>query len=675
MTGSAVHDRPTTAPYALPVRTGTLRPLLLRLHFYAGVLVAPFIFVAAVTGGLYALSTPIEGVVYGHLLEVDPVSDAMPLSEQVAAAQRVSDVPVLVGVRPAPGPEGTTRVLFDDGTLEESVAHAVFVHPGTGEVLGQEPVYGTSGSLPQRAWIDHLHRSLHLGEAGRAYSELAASWLWVVALGGLVLWSGRRRRRPDRDAVLPDRAARGRARTRSQHGVLGVWLLVGLLVLSATGLTWSRWAGTNITDLRSGLGWQTPTVTTDLAVSTASDPADVDRVLAAARAAGLTSDQVEVRLPVADGQAWTATEVHRAYPTQVDAVAVSPTTFEVVDEARFADYPVMAKLARWGVDVHMGTLFGLPNQLALAALAFGLAVQVVLGYRLWWQRRPSAAGSFAVGPPAARGAWRSAPLPALAGLAAVTVAVSWFLPLLGASLAAFLVLDTVLGVRARRRRAPAVPAQRIDAGTARLVLTAAAAAVLGAAAVLVATGLDERPGEGSPEVGFARDMQVHHAQAVAMASMALDRSSDDEVLAMALDMVQTQQAQIGMMHGWLSTWEVPRYGDDEAMAWMGHPVDGLMPGMATPEQMGRLAAARGPAFDLLFVQLMHAHHSAGLPMAQAVLDASDVQPVVELATSIRDSQSAELTTLDAIALRVSGGTTDAGGEDVGQHTGGHTGHG
>lgn len=44
-------------------------------------------------------------------------------------------------------------------------------------------VYGTSGILPLRQWIDYAHRSLLLGDSGRLYSELAASRMWVAALG------------------------------------------------------------------------------------------------------------------------------------------------------------------------------------------------------------------------------------------------------------------------------------------------------------------------------------------------------------------------------------------------------------------------------------------------------------------------------------------------------------
>jgi uncharacterized iron-regulated membrane protein len=49
-------------------------------------------------------------------------------------------------------------------------------------------VYGTSGILPLRQTIDYLHTSLMLGDTGRLYSELAASWMWVAALGGIALW-------------------------------------------------------------------------------------------------------------------------------------------------------------------------------------------------------------------------------------------------------------------------------------------------------------------------------------------------------------------------------------------------------------------------------------------------------------------------------------------------------
>ncbi|TXR56974.1 PepSY-associated TM helix domain-containing protein [Quadrisphaera setariae] len=502
---TASHLTPPTAPTAPapapatsaagPSAWSRLRPLVLRLHFFAGVLVAPFILVAAVTGGLYAVAPQVEQVVYDHELHVAPSATALPLDAQVSAAltaRGAGSESTLLAVRPAPTPSDTTRVLFSDPSLGESYRLAVFVDPGTGEVRGQLPVYGTSGSLPLRAWVSELHRNLHLGEPGRVYSELAASWLAVLAVSGLALWTTRRvTSHRLRRTLLLQRGTTGRARTRSLHGVTGTWMLLGLLALSATGLTWSTYAGERVTALRSALAWETPAVDTALGDATAgagaqgstaghedhtsmagtagmdgSTPSAADlaaqttSVLAAARAAGLDSAQVEVELPADATSTWKVDEVHRSWPEQVGsaAVAVDAPTAEggrpsahVVDVVRFSDYPFMAKMARWGIDAHSGSLFGLANQLVLLALAAGITASVLWGYRMWWQRRPDRSTRWGVGRPAQRGAHRWLPLPALVVVLVVTAAVAWALPVLGVSLALFLLVDAVTGAVVRTR--------------------------------------------------------------------------------------------------------------------------------------------------------------------------------------------------------------------------------
>ena len=96
------------------------------------------------------------------------------------------------------------------------------------------------------------------------------------------------------------------------------------------------------------------------------------------------------------------------------------------------------------------------------------------------------------------------------------------------------------------------------------------------------------PGDDSAEAGFARDMMVHHAQAVQMAEIVRDRTHSGDMRLLVSDIALTQQAQIGIMQGWLEVWGLPITGTAPAMAWMGHPTDGLMPGMATPEEVNRL---------------------------------------------------------------------------------------
>lgn len=460
----AVPQSPANPPSDPPDRRSGLRGLVLRLHFYAGLLVGPFLLVAITTGVLYVLTPQLESWIYTDQLRVPATAQQLPLADQVQAAEAAEPGGELAAVRPAPEPGATTRVLFNDDDLGESEHRTVFVDPGTGEVKGSLVTYGTSGVLPLRMTLDQLHRNLLLGEPGRLYSELAASWLWVVALGGLMLWIGRWRARRTanratvRDLVRPEAGATGRRRMLTRHGSLGVWLLLGALFLSATGLTWSTYAGENVTALRASLGWSTPALQSGPAHEHAGhggsapgaapvEPARFDAMLATARAAGIDAGQVEIAAPAGHGAAWTVTEVKRSWPTEVDAVAIDGATGAVVDQVRFADYPLMAKLARWGIDAHMGVLFGLPNQLVLVAFGLGMITMIGLGYRMWWHRRPTGGR---VGRPVPRGRLRRAGRPTALVAVALAVAIGWFAPLFGISLLAFLVIDVVLG---RRRQA------------------------------------------------------------------------------------------------------------------------------------------------------------------------------------------------------------------------------
>jgi uncharacterized protein (DUF305 family) len=83
------------------------------------------------------------------------------------------------------------------------------------------------------------------------------------------------------------------------------------------------------------------------------------------------------------------------------------------------------------------------------------------------------------------------------------------------------------------------------------------------------------------------------------------------------------------MQGYLESWGLPFAGDDLPMTWMGHPTEGLMPGMATEEQIQQLRDLPVAEAEVLFLQLMIRHHQGGVEMAEALLERSD-EPGVEL---------------------------------------------
>ncbi|AOS64205.1 PepSY-associated TM helix domain-containing protein [Actinoalloteichus hymeniacidonis] len=455
-----------------------LRPLVLRLHFYAGVFVAPLLVIAAFTGLLYVFTPQLEQAIYDHELHVPAGQTVQPLADQVQAAQQARPDDELMAIRPGPTETDTTQVIFHAPDLAESYRRTVFVDPYTTEVRGVLETYGSGQALPVRGWIDWLHRGLHLGDFGRLYSELAASWLWLIVSVGVVLWVVRRRTgRRARAVLAPARGPAGRRRTMSWHGSVGVWAAAGLIALSATGLTWSTFAGENVGALRSMLSWETPAVSTELPAGTgsaaessgaSSGDIGVDQVRETALSEGLTGP-LEITPPTEPGTAYKAQEVGRTWPTEQDGIAVAPGSGEVIDVVRFEDYSLAAKLARWGVDAHMGLLFGWVNQAVLVFLAVSLMAVIFWGYRMWWQRRPARGGGFVFGRPPTRGAWRRIPGRVLAPVILAGVFVAYFVPLLGASLLVFLLIDVLLGVRARRRgdpdRAAATGSEDLELGS------------------------------------------------------------------------------------------------------------------------------------------------------------------------------------------------------------------
>ena len=162
----------------------------------------------------------------------------------------------------------------------------------------------------------------------------------------------------------------------------------------------------------------------------------------------------------------------------------------------------------------------------------------------------------------------------------------------------------------------------------------------------------EAPGESSAEAGFARDMMVHHAQAVEMAEIVREKTESQDIKILARDIALTQQAQIGMMQGWLQVWGLPPTSTEPAMSWMGHPTEGRMPGMASPQEISELQKASPEEAEVLFLQLMIPHHEAALPMAEAVLEETSHEEVEQLATAIAASQEAEIHTMQEMLQRL-----------------------
>ena len=209
--------------------------------------------------------------------------------------------------------------------------------------------------------------------------------------------------------------------------------------------------------------------------------------------------------------------------------------------------------------------------------------------------------------------------------------------------------DRTIGV------APGLSRSRMIVVAALLVLVSLVVGVI--VGRVTATGALPVPGESSAEAGFARDMQVHHGQAVEMALLVRDRSDDPEIRLLALDIATAQAQQQGQMFAWLAMWGLPQTSSEPEMDWLSRPViDGSagheghgghtagesMPGVATFENMQALESATGVEAERIFLELMIAHHQGGVEMAEAVLARSTQKQVTTLANGMVMLQSKEL---------------------------------
>jgi uncharacterized protein (DUF305 family) len=175
-----------------------------------------------------------------------------------------------------------------------------------------------------------------------------------------------------------------------------------------------------------------------------------------------------------------------------------------------------------------------------------------------------------------------------------------------------------------------------------LIIVAVMVVFVGGLIVVLNNNASAFGGHPSPEVGFAEDMIVHHAQAVELGQLLYDRTQDAVMRTIALDTMMTQQNQIGQMQGWLYIWGKPIASPELPMTWMDQPTQGLMPGMATKEQIAELRAATGADAERLFMQLMIPHHESAIHMAQVILGETDIPAVRILANSVITTQQLEI---------------------------------
>jgi uncharacterized protein (DUF305 family) len=158
------------------------------------------------------------------------------------------------------------------------------------------------------------------------------------------------------------------------------------------------------------------------------------------------------------------------------------------------------------------------------------------------------------------------------------------------------------------------------------------------------------------DIEFMQAMIHHHAQAVEMTALAPKRTRNKELLTMAERISASQADETRFMQGWLSARGAAATGAHQ------HHDMAAMKGMASPQQMAALAAASGPAFDRLFLELMTAHHAGAVTMVDELLEkpgAAYDPALYQFTSDVKNEQTAEIKRMDELAANLSSDPREA----------------
>lgn len=433
---------------AVPAALPPLYRTIWRWHFYAGLLVMPFMILLAVTGGIYLLKDEVNNLFYGSYFKVAPQPQEM-LSPSTIIAKALVTVPGNPTAFTPPAAGDRAAVV----TIKSAVGKdSVYVNPYDGLVLGKLSDAGLAGT-PFMKLVRKIHSLDYFGWVANRVIEIVAGWAIILVVTGIYLWLPRGR---DVGAFKVRPGARRRPFWRDLHAVTGIYTGLVILFLALTGLPWSGFWGDKINAYanKAGLGypigyWEGVPVSTvpmkdamsqinwamENAPMPQSTPAatagfDIDQAVAAFQQLGIQPGYV-IDLPQSPEGVYSAS----VYPDDISLeriIHLDRYSGKVLFDAGFKDLGLVGQAIEWGVSVHMGQEFGRTNQLLMLAACIAIVLMCVSALAMWWQRRPK--GS--LGAPRTAASYRLAK-----GVLVIAAAFGLVFPLTGLSILIALAFD------------------------------------------------------------------------------------------------------------------------------------------------------------------------------------------------------------------------------------------
>ena len=429
-----------------------------RWHFYAGLFVAPFMILLALTGIVYLFKPQLDPWMYRDLMVVAPHEQRAPADALLSKVQGLYPHAKISQYLPPAGADRSGQFVVGVGAHELNV----FIDPYTAQVLGtQDAKYNL------QAVARALHGELMIGPLGDRLVELAAGWGMLLVVSGLYLWWPRGRGAAG--VFFPRLRAKGRLFWRDLHGVVGFWGALFLAFMLLTGMTWTGVWGKQFADLwnrfpaamwnavphsdlearslnsaaRQTVPWAMENTPMPMSGAHAehmahagmhSGPAAPDvslqQVVELAERAGVEKGYSITFPTTAEGVFTIA--VFADDPRNDATLHIDQYTGKVLADVRWKDYGLAARATESGVMLHEGKMFGPLNQIIVLLVCLMILLSAVSGLVIWWKRRP--AGQLGV-PPLRH------ELPRWKAAVGIMVAMGLLFPLVGASLVLIAVLD------------------------------------------------------------------------------------------------------------------------------------------------------------------------------------------------------------------------------------------
>lgn len=429
-------------------RQGGLYAALWRLHFFAGLIVAPVLLLMAATGGLYLFKAEIDGLLYGRLARAPASEVRLPPSAWVAAAEAATGGEARRLTLPAEGQAAAVLVRLPDGG--ERLLH---LDPADARLIGESPPGGALG------WIKRVHSLETFGPWANLLAEIAAGWAILLVVTGAVLWWPR----PGQPAIALRGNAARRPFWRDLHALIGVFAGAVILFLAATGMPWSAVWGQQVRAITNQAGWgrpEAPPATGGWRPAPAAEagththgampwalqgealaartPATAEFADAVDAVAAATSQRMappfDLTLSRDPELASTASRAGGGRVEDMRTLYLSADG-DVLADIGYGAFGPAAQAIEWGVAVHQGAQYGWPNKLVMLAGCLSIWGLAISGLIMWWKRRPARRLGAPPRPPSLRAY-------ATAGLVVLPIALLY--PLVGATLAGALMIDALV---------------------------------------------------------------------------------------------------------------------------------------------------------------------------------------------------------------------------------------